>query len=296
MQRHELAGFFFQMYKTKNQEIVKKFWKYIAIATVTAAMVPFTACDDDSELGPKDKANYEANFAYCLESDNSYSTLSYRYSGKIIETDVEVLQLTPVRFTKPAPAKTTIEIAIDPTLVDEYNAANGTDYVALTDVTIVNSVMTIAAGQYLSADSIKIDLNGNRGFVENGKNLLLPVVIKAADNGVSISKSSRVFVAFNYSANVVSIKDGLFQAGEDESLWEEKMKNVEVEAISSIFTADANTTIKFEVDNSLVAGYNEANGTELFSMEGVTIEDAVILPGEKSAKIRFNVPEYSELK
>lgn len=38
MQRHELAGFFFQMYKTKNQEIVKKFWKYIAIATVTAAM------------------------------------------------------------------------------------------------------------------------------------------------------------------------------------------------------------------------------------------------------------------
>lgn len=60
-----------------------------------------------------------------------------------------------------------------------------------------------------------------------------------------------------------------------------KNENVEVEAISSIFTADANTTIKFEVDNSLVAGYNEANGTELFSMEGVTIEDAVILPGEK---------------
>ena len=102
---------------------MKKFWKYIAIATVTAAMVPFTACDDDSELGPKDKANYEANFAYCLESDNSYSTMSYRYSGNIIETDEEILKLVPVRLTKPAATNVDIEISIDPTLVDEYNAA-----------------------------------------------------------------------------------------------------------------------------------------------------------------------------
>lgn len=274
---------------------MKKFWKYIAIATCTVVMAPLTSCDDD-ELGPKDHANYEANFAYCLESDNSYSTLSYRYSGNIIETDGEILQLTPVRLTKPAPGDVSIEVSIDPAMVAEYNAAKGTNYVALTDVSIVNPVIKIASGQYISTDSIRVDLNGNRGFIENNKDLLLPVVIKEASNGVAISKTSRLFVAFNYSANVVSIMDGLFQAGEDESLWEEKMGNVEVEAISSIFTADANTTIKFEVDNSLVADYNIANGTEYFAMESVTIDDAVILPGENSAKIRFNVPDYSQLK
>ena len=96
---------------------MKKFWKNIAIAAMTVVMVPFTACDDDSELGPKDKANYETNFAYCLEQDNSYSTMSYRYSGNIIETDEEILKLVPVRLTKPAATNVDIEISIDPTLV-----------------------------------------------------------------------------------------------------------------------------------------------------------------------------------
>ena len=296
MQRHELAGFFFQMYKTKNQEIVKKFWKYIAIAAVTAVMVPFTACDDDSELGPKDKANYEANFAYCLESDNSYSTMSYRYSGNIIETDEEILKLVPVRLTKPAATNVDIEISIDPTLVDEYNAAKGTNYEALTDVSVVNPTIKIAQGQFLSTDSIQIDLNGNSGFVENGNDLLLPVVIKAASNGITISKTSRVFLAFHYSANVVSVEGALYQAGADESLWAEKMANLEIEAISSIFTADANTTVKFEIDNSLIDKYNKENDTEYLAWEGLTLDDAVIIPGERFAKIHFNVSDYSQLE
>ena len=275
---------------------MKKFWKYIAIAAFTAVMAPLTACDDDSELGPKDKANYEANFAYCLESDNNYPTLSYRYSGKIIETAEEVLKLTPVRLTKPAPANVEIAVSIDPTLVDEYNAANGTSYEALTDVTIATPVINVAQGQFISADSIKIDLNKNRGFIENGKDLLLPVVIEATSKGITTSKTSRVFVAFHYSANVVSIEGALYQAGADATLWAEKMENLEFEVISSIFTADANTKVKFEIDNSLVEDYNKVNGTEYLAWEGLTLDDAVIVPGERFAKIRFNVSDYSQLE
>ena len=276
--------------------IVKKLWKYIAIATLTVVMAPLTACDDDSELGPKDKADYESNFAYCLESDNNYPTLSYRYSGKIIETVEEVLQLTPVRLTKPAPANVEIAVSIDPTLVDEYNAANGTSYKALTDVSVVNPIITVAQGQFLSTDSIEIDLNDNRGFVENGNDLLLPVVIEAVSDGITTSKTSRVFVAFHYSANVVSIEGALYQAGADKSLWADKMANLEIEAISSIFTADANTTVSFEIDNSLIEAYNEENDTEYLAWDGLTIEDAVIVPGENVAKIRFNVSDYSQLE
>lgn len=276
--------------------IVKKFWKDIAIAAFTVVMALLTACDDDSELGPKDKADYETNFAYCLESDNNYPTLSYRYSGTIIETQEEVLQLTPVRLTKPAPANVEIEVSIDPTLVDEYNAANGTNYEALTDVSIVNPVMQIDKGQFITADSIQIDLNGNRGFAENGKDLLLPVVIKSANNDITVSKTSRVFVAFTYSANVISIQGTLYQAGADESLWADKMANLEFEVISSIFTADTNTTVKFEIDNSLVEEYNKANDTEYLVWEGLTLDDSVIASGERFAKIRFKVSDYSQLE
>lgn len=275
---------------------MKKNWKYMAIAAMAAVMVPLTACDDDSELGPKDKANYEANFVYCLEQDNNYPTMSYRYSGKIIETDEEVLSLVPVRLTKPAPQDVEVEVSVDPTLVDEYNAANGTDYVALTDVSVVNTVIKIAEGEFLSTDSIKIDLNDCRGFVENGNDLLIPVVIESTSKGITTSKTSRVFLAFNYSANVVSIEDALYQAGADESLWEEKMENLEIEAIYSIFTADANTTVKFEIDNSLIEDYNKENDTEYLAWDGLTLEDAVIAPGEDVAKIRFNVSDYSQLE
>ena len=252
--------------------IVKKFWKYTAIAAFTVVMAPLTACDDDSDLGPKDKANYETNFVYCLESDNNYPTLSYRYSGKIIETDIKELQLTPVRLTKPAPENVEIEVSIDPTLVDEYNAANGTNYEALTDVSVTNPIIKVAQGQFISTDSIKIDLNGNRGFVGNGKDLLLPVVIESASSEITTSKTSRIFVAFHYSANVVSIEDALYQAGADESLWADKMANLELEVISSIFTADANTTVKFEIDNSLVEAYNKENDTEYLAWEGLTLD------------------------
>ena len=271
--------------------IVKKFWKYTAIAAFTVVMAPLTACDDDSDLGPKDKANYETNFVYCLESDNNYPTLSYRYSGKIIETDIKELQLTPVRLTKPAPENVEIEVSIDPTLVDEYNAANGTNYEALTDVSVTNPIIKVAQGQFISTDSIKIDLNGNRGFVGNGKDLLLPVVIESASSEITTSKTSRIFVAFHYSANVVSIEDALYQAGADESLWADKMANLELEVISSIFTADANTTVKFEIDNSLVEAYNKENDTEYLAWEGLTLDDAVIVPGERFAKIRLNVSD-----
>ena len=284
------------MYKTKNQEIVKKFWKYIAIAAFTVVMAPLTACDDDSELGPKDKANYETNFAYCFESDNNYPTLSYRYSGKIIETDQEVLPLVPVRLTKPAPANTTVQIAIDNTLVEEYNAANGTNYEALNGVTIDNPSIKIATGQYMSTDSIKINFNGYSGLAQNGKDLLLPVVIETANNDITISKKSHVYVTFTYSANVVKINNVLYQAGTDKSVWAEKMANLELAAISSIFNADANTTVKCEIDNSLVDVYNEANDCDFLAWEDINIVDAVIAPGENTASIRFNVTDYSQLE
>lgn len=273
---------------------MKKFWKYIAIATLTVVMAPLTACDDDSELGPKDKANYEANFAYCLEADNNYSTLSYRYSGKLIETGETTLQTVPVHLTKPAPADIAIEVSSDPALVDEYNEANQTSYEALTDVSFSSSVVTIKKGEYVSADRIELDLGSC--LAGNDKDLLIPVVLKSASDGVTISKTSRFFIAFSYSANVVSIEGIVYEAGKDQSLWADKMENVELQIVSSIFTADAETTVKFEVDNSLVDAYNQANEEQFLSMEGVTVEDAVILPGENKAKVRLNVTDYSQLE
>ena len=106
---------------------MKKFWKYIAIAAITAVMAPLTACDDDSELGPKDNANYEANFVYFDQPSSTFAEVEYKANGDFISGLTDPLKLVPIRLTKPAPSNIQVEIAIDETLVDEYNAEKGTD-------------------------------------------------------------------------------------------------------------------------------------------------------------------------
>ena len=77
---------------------MKKFWKYIAIATFAVVMAPLTACDDDSELGPKDKANYEANFVYLDQPTSTYAQVEYKANGDFMSGLTDPYKLVPIRL------------------------------------------------------------------------------------------------------------------------------------------------------------------------------------------------------
>lgn len=203
---------------------MKKFWKYIAACAVVASMMPLTACDDDDTVDP-----YDINYVYLYQPNSTFANVEYKANGDFMSGLTDPLKTVPVRITKPAPSNLQIEVAIDPTLVDEYNEANGTEYKFLEGARIDNPVMTIAAGEYITPDSITISFGDHSGFMTEESNLILPVVIRSG-SGLTISKSSRIFLTFNstYRPNIVSLTttEKVFRAALTADNWQDNIKKL----------------------------------------------------------------------
>ena len=244
---------------------MKKFWKYIAIAAMTAVMVPFTACDDDSELGPKDNTNYESNFVYFDTPASTYAEVEYKANGDFMSGLTDPMKLVPVRLTKPAPCDLQVEVAIDPYLVAEYNKEKGTDYTFLHRAMIENPVLTIKKGEYVSTDTITISFGNHSGFIDKEKDLMLPIVVKGAE-GLTVSKSARIFLTFSstYRPNYLSItKDNyMVKIGLMNPDWKETASKINADnAFKLTYAPYEDVTLNIAIDESKVAAYNEAHGT-----------------------------------
>ena len=244
---------------------MKKFWKYIAIAAMTAVMVPFTACDDDSELGPKDNTDYESNFVYFETPTSTYAQVEYKANGDFMSGLTDPMKLVPVRLTKPAPCDLQVEVAIDPYLVTEYNKEKGTDYTFLHRAMIENPVLTIKEGEYISSDTITISFGNHSGFINKEKDLMLPIVVKGAE-GLTTSKSARIFLTFSstYRPNYMTVpaETKTFKAALLNEGWEETISTINVKDVVALtYNPYEEVTVNIAIDESKVAEYNAANGT-----------------------------------
>ena len=261
---------------------MKKFWKYIAIAAMTAVMVPFTACDDDSELGPKDNTNYESNFVYFDTPASTYAEVEYMANGDFMSGLTDPMKLVPVRLTKPAPCDLQIEVAIDPYLVAEYNKEKGTDYTFLHRAMIENPVLTIKKGEYISADTITISFGNHSGFINKEKDLMLPIVVKGAE-GLTVSKSARIFLTFSsiYRPNYLSItKDNyMVKVGLMNPEWKETASKINADnAFKLTYAPYEDVTLNIAIDESKVAAYNEANGTNyVFKADAELVSNTITI-------------------
>lgn len=278
---------------------MKKFWKYIAIAAMTAVMVPMTACDDDDELGPKDKANYEANFVYLDQPTSTYAQVEYKANGDFLSGLTDPLKLVPIRLTKPAPKDLVVEIAIDRTLVDEYNAANATEYKFVEGATIENPFLTVEAGKYVSKDTITVSFGDHSGFINQESDLMLPIVVKYGE-GLTASKSSRIFLTFNssYLPNELSIprSEVVFKAPIKSEGWEETVRTlVASNAIKLTYNPYEDVTVNIAIDESKVAEYNAANGTAYeFKADAELVANVLTIgPDANGGTIEINTGDLS---
>lgn len=265
----------------------------MAIAAMTAVMVPFTACDDDSELGPKDNTNYESNFVYFETPASTYAQVEYMANGDFMSGLTDPLKLVPVRLTKPAPCDLQVEVAIDPYLVAEYNKEKGTDYTFLHRAMIENPVLTIKEGEYVSSDTITISFGNHSGFIDKEKDLMLPIVVKGAE-GLTTSKSARIFLTFtstyrpNYltiptqemTKKVVTVIEG----------WEETIKTIEAsDAFQLTYAPYEDVTINIAIDESKVAEYNAANGTDYVFKDDATLVTNTLRIGTDGSNASFTI-------
>ena len=124
---------------------MKKFWHYIAVCAVVATIAPLTSCDDDDTVDP----TTSTTAIYISPIPHSPDWNTRPTVNSFIDIN-DPLALKPVRLTKPAPRDLSVKVGIDPSLVDEYNQANNTEYTFLEGASIINPVLTIPAGQYVS--------------------------------------------------------------------------------------------------------------------------------------------------
>ncbi|WP_295731188.1 DUF1735 domain-containing protein [uncultured Muribaculum sp.] len=269
---------------------MKKFQKYLSVCAVAVMLAPLASCDDDDTVDP-----YDINYCFIYQPNSTFAQLEYKANGQFLIDINDPLALKPVRLTKPAPRNINVEIAIDPTLVDEYNQANGTSYVFLEGASIVNPMLTIPQGEYISHDPVTVTFGDKKAFQTENTDLILPIVIRNAD-GMAISKSSRVFLTFTstYRANgVTPIADTRITIDPDVDGWESAFTSYTInDFLTTEWAADDAITVKATIDNSLIDAYNSEHNTDYKPLQA-TITDLNIPAGASKANLALTFGDYT---
>lgn len=274
---------------------MKKFWKYLAAAAVIMSVTPLMSCDDDDDYSSSPgRPDYSKNRVYMLDPESDFATIAYKVSGEFINSLENPLTLTQIRCTRPAPEDVTVIAEIDPTLVDEYNQANGTDCAFMQGAKLVNTTYTIPRGEFLATEKLAVDLTDHSALVGSEKNLILPIAIKHVTGGLVISKTSRFFIVFDYQANELTIDtNNYIDVDVSESGWQSAYTNYVIkDFITSEWAAENAVTVNATVDNTLITSYNAANGTNYKELS-VTVQPVTLAKDATSADLSIRLSNYT---
>lgn len=274
---------------------MKKFQKYLSVCAVAVMLAPLASCDDDDTVDP-----YDINYCYIYQPNSNFTKLEYKANGEFLIDVDDPLALKPVRLTKPAPRNINVEMAIDPTLVDEFNKsaeAGKKTYVFLEGASIVNPMLTIPAGEYTSHDPVTVTFGDKKAFQTENTDFVLPIVIRNAD-GMTISKSSRIFLTFTstYRANMVNPTiESTINIDTDLENWQSAYTTSTInDILATSWNADDAITVKATVDNSLIDAYNSENNTDYKPLQvSLTPENINIAVGSNKANLGLTLGDYT---
>lgn len=257
---------------------MKTLFKYLLMyMPLTVSLPLITACSDDESADP-----YDINYVYIYSPISTDNTLEYKGNGTfLVEISPECV-VNPVRCTKPAPEDITIHFDVDPSLVDSYNQANGTNYTLLKSVQLENSVLHIKKGEYISADSLKVHYTDMTEFQNGAENYLLPIAVTSIEgSGISVSENSKIYLTFTslYKVNTVNMGSSHSVNLEYENGgFTNLLDRLElVNMLTSTWAADEDIKVSLEIDPSLIGAYNAVNGTNYVLMPKVAFEHSTMI-------------------
>lgn len=166
----------------------------ISAALLMLAGGMFTACNSEGD-------DFDYNKSGLLVSGTENNPIV-----KFVVEDTPASYAVTVQSTKKVTEDVKIELAIDASKVDEYNAANGSNYVAAPDgsVELENTNVTISAGSAISSAATVRVLN-TEGFVE-GRNYVVPVTIKTVSSGDVIPTCRTIYLRIARVINFYAVQ------------------------------------------------------------------------------------------
>ena len=161
----------------------------------------FVACSDDEQYdvvgNPDNLVYFKAN------ADNTFH-------GMVIHTPVgdfgDINAKFPVRILRPARQNTQVKAVVDLSMIDAYNEANGTSYVAMPESAIDASRLTatILAGNIQAEDSIEIGIRQEALASLTAPAYLLPVrIMEVQGDGTPSEERGFGYVIVNTESKLI---------------------------------------------------------------------------------------------
>lgn len=181
-------------------------WKMVVVSLMISPL--YISCDDDDEVTVSSKFYlttkvYPADF---YEASLSLVLIDNSVIINQIQPDYRFVACTTERVSKDMK----IIVGNDDNLVDVYNKENDTEYNILPseNYSFINKTVTIANGENISGDSIKIELLNVESLIKEG-GYLLPVTIASIEGGSLDAVSSNRNVVYVKVENIhVNVESG----------------------------------------------------------------------------------------
>lgn len=181
---------------------MKNMKSILCILSCTFILIAVTACNNDEVYDfPGDSMNRAYvkpftgdGFIFMHTPVKSFSLLDFKM---------------PVYVTRISSEDVKVSLVVDNSLVETYNAVNGTEYEAIPDNALMleNTTVTIPAGNYHSSDSIHVLANENMiSDLRSEKGYLIPVKIVNVEGGGVVSSTN---LDCTYLFVNSDIKDGM---------------------------------------------------------------------------------------
>lgn len=184
------------------------------IAFAAVALLAGCAQKEEATADP-----YATNFVYLKAPLSSTYRATFSTGGTWKTKPDSVMNFMQARCTKPAPQDIKVTVEIDESMVETYNAANGTDYKFLTDIELVSEQLLIKKGEYVSVDTLKTKLTNYDGFLEAGtQKYIVPVRMTSTTAG-TLSESNSFYIFYDAAALFAEITNKYSGTKMDRSGW-----------------------------------------------------------------------------
>lgn len=176
--------------------MMNKIFQMISVAAVAVSSLALTGCAEGDDF------NYDRNGLLITGTENSPVQ-------KFVVEDTPASYPITVSSTKKVDSDVNLTIAIDTTLVEQYNKVNGTNYYAIPQgaAKLDGTSLTIKAGAAVSS-AANVEMTSTDNFKE-GRTYLIPVTITGAKGGSEdvIEASRTIYLRVSRVLNFYSLEN-----------------------------------------------------------------------------------------
>lgn len=217
---------------------MKNIFKSFMIALAAVALLSACAQKEESVVDP-----YATNFVYLKAPLSTTYRATFSTGGNWKNKPDSVTNFTQIRCTKPAPQDIKVTVEIDETMVEAYNAANGTEYQFLPQVELVQNDFVIKKGEYVSTDTLKTVITDYAPILAAGtQSYIVPIKMTKTSNGV-LSESNHFYVFYEASMLFAEIVNNVYSGTKlDRSAWKIYVDEFGGRDVTSTLTDNTNYT------------------------------------------------------